>query len=206
MTAPTPSSTTARAFQAMTHIYHLPDPVTHSNALSWRPPPLCGGHRGRYLWTDAFATLNLISLAQSTANPSYLLLAMGLILTVHDVLGRKRESVEVSTFGTSGAAAGEVGDARYPRLEGATDLDPLGGGLRIVQLAKVAWVAFAVGETGEHIDQGSGMFAPGRQNTLRLVWKKSCDLKTVVVGGEGVVDPWIGYGVYRLLQRQQQIE
>lgn len=69
------------------------------------------GHRGRYLWTDAFGVLNFITLARETSQPHYLTLAGILVETVHETLGRTRDL--------------------SARLPGATDLSPLSGGLRI---------------------------------------------------------------------------
>ncbi|KAL0261927.1 hypothetical protein SLS55_003361 [Diplodia seriata] len=105
----------------------------------WTPPPATAGHRGRYLWTDAFGVLNFLTLhrvsimgsssgrldkttttttsssssssSSSAAAAAYLTYATALAQTVHDVLGRTRD-----------------GSARLP---GATDADPMGGGLRI---------------------------------------------------------------------------
>lgn len=86
------------------------------HAATWSPPtnPGAGGHRGRYLWTDAFGVVNLITLWRETKSPVYLELAKRLAQTVHNVLGRTRD-----------------GSARLP---GATDERPLDGGLRIGKL------------------------------------------------------------------------
>ena len=69
------------------------------------------GHRGRYLWTDAFGVLNFVSLGVITNNRTYTALAARLIDRVHDVLGRTRDGAQ--------------------RLPGASDAHPLRGGLRI---------------------------------------------------------------------------
>ena len=80
---------------------------------SWSPPtkPGSGGHRGRYLWTDGFGVLNFLTLYREKNDSRYLSFAERLVVTVHDVLGRTRD-------GSS-------------RLPGASDQNPLGGGLRI---------------------------------------------------------------------------
>ncbi|EDN02326.1 predicted protein [Histoplasma mississippiense (nom. inval.)] len=92
---------------------------TVPDATKWRPPPKSGGHRGRYLWTDAFGVLNFLTLykelslggdSKATAG-NYLIFAQRLIATVHDVLGRTRDGLS--------------------RLPHATDEEPLKGGLRI---------------------------------------------------------------------------
>ncbi|KAI0716809.1 hypothetical protein C8Q76DRAFT_692387 [Earliella scabrosa] len=113
-------------------VYGPIDTITPDEARTWTPPPLDDGHRGRYLWTDAFGVLNFLTLsniATSTtkttsrepdpdASPPeqrerqrYITLAARLIDAVHSTLGRTR-----------------AGDALLP---GASDAHPLAGGLRI---------------------------------------------------------------------------
>ncbi|RAH49171.1 uncharacterized protein BO95DRAFT_29258 [Aspergillus brunneoviolaceus CBS 621.78] len=94
----------------------IPDPS------QWKPPAQSGGHRGRYLWTDAFGVLNFLTLHRETTNPQnnlqaqakdhYLTLATNLITTVHRTLGTTRSSPPEP----------------LPR---ATPSTPLAGGLRI---------------------------------------------------------------------------
>ncbi|KAK8049238.1 hypothetical protein PG994_010968 [Apiospora phragmitis] len=83
------------------------------DTANWRVPPLPGnsGHRGRYLWTDAFGVVNFVTLRYATGEERYLEAAKRLVQTVHDTLGRTRD-------GSS-------------RLSGASDTEPLKGGLRI---------------------------------------------------------------------------
>ena len=69
------------------------------------------GHRGRYLWTDAFGVLNFITAFKETSEAHYLNLARILVHTVHETLGRTRDLSS--------------------RLPGASDESPLSGGLRI---------------------------------------------------------------------------
>lgn len=180
---------------------------------SWSPPERSGGHRGRYLWSDAFGVINLLTMHKEycrAGNPvnddRYLLIAGRLIEAVHDVLGRTRDGLS--------------------RLPGATDDNPLGGGLRI-------------GKTDEHGSDCDGqyhhyltiwMFALNRMskasgdNTYnrmavelaraihpkffvdrsgpkpRMVWKMSMDLSAPLVSSEGNLDPIDGFVVFRLLQ------
>lgn len=193
-----------RFLQAQETVYGplttLPNPTT------WHPPARSDGHRGRYLWTDAFGVLNFLTLARETANPAYLTLAQRLVHTVHDVLGRDR-----------------AGSARLP---GATDAEPLAGGLRIgkeddegpdadgqyhhyltlwmfalnrlthatadprwndlaVQLAKAVHPAFFVG-------RGTA--------AARMVWKVKMDLSAPLVESQGNLDPAEGYVTYRQLE------
>jgi len=101
---------------AMRTIYGSFDGLTEVEAQTWIPPdnPGARGHRGRYLWTDAFGVINFITLAKETVSPVYLVLAKRLVHAVHNVLGRTRD-----------------GTARLPP---ATDEEPLKGGLRIGKL------------------------------------------------------------------------
>src|SRR5712664_3313369 len=55
----------------------------------WTPPPNSGGHRGRYLWTDAFGVINFLTLHQELSGTAtgkqdtrYLMLARRLVDTV----------------------------------------------------------------------------------------------------------------------------
>jgi hypothetical protein len=194
----------------------------------WTPPPNSGGHCGRYLWTDAFGVVNFLTLHQehakiaaaagsasaSGSNPGpgintadkYLILARRLVETVHDILGRTRDS--------------------KARLPGATDENPLGGGLRIGKLDETGvdgdgqyhhyltiWM-FALNRmslaTGDPLYNRQAValaqaihprFFVNRTSTRpRMVWKMSMDLATPLVPSEGNLDPIDGYVVYRLLQ------
>ncbi|KAK3295524.1 PrpF protein-domain-containing protein [Chaetomium fimeti] len=206
--------------EAMKLVYGSIDHLSEDEARKWTAPdkPGAGGHRGRYLWTDAFGVVNLITLSKETSSPVYLTLAKQLAQTVHDILGRTRD-----------------GTARLPR---ATDAEPLNGGLRIgktsdhgadrdgqyhhyltlwmfalnrlalatgdeqynqlaVQLAKAIHPHFVIrrdGDDGDDDDDGHG-------GALRMVWKISTDMSTVLVPSEGHLDAATGFVVYRLLQR-----
>lgn len=180
----------------------------------WTPPRRSGGHRGCYLWTDAFGVINLLTMHREYSKAGggavnddrYLLMAGRLIETVHDVLGRTRDGLS--------------------RLPGATDANPLGGGLRI-------------GKTDEHGSDCDGqyhhyltiwMFALNRMSKAsgdikynrmavelaraihpkffldrfgpkpRMVWKMSMNLSLPLVSSEGNLDPIDGFVVFRLLQ------
>jgi hypothetical protein len=188
----------------------------------WTPPPKSGGHHGRYLWTDAFGVVNFITLHQErlrstpagggaggggrATTDKYLILGRRLVETVHDVLGRTRD-----------------GGARLP---GATDENPLGGGLRIGKMDAhgadadgqyhhylTIWM-FALNRlslaTGDPTFNRQAValaraihprFFVNRQSTRpRMVWKMSVDLSIALVPSEGNLDPIDGYVVYRLLQ------
>ena len=207
MTQPTrPIERFKRALQS---VYGPFDTLTADTIASWAPPsdPGAGGHRGRYLWTDAFGVVGLITLFRETSSPLYLQLARRLVAAVHDVLGRER----------GGALA---------RLPGATDAEPLAGGLRIGKLdARGAdgdgqyhhyltlWM-FALNKLALAADDAAyndlavqlaraihPRFVVRGTSGLRMVWKISTDMQHVLVPSEGHLDAATGFVIYRLLQR-----
>lgn len=177
----------------------------------WTPPAKSGGHRGRYLWTDAFGVINFITLYRewaksSTSADKYLTLARRLVDTVHEVLGHTRDG--------------------KARLAGATDENPLGGGLRIGKFDEAGvdgdgqyhhyltiWM-FALNRLSlataepQYNNQAVALaraihprFFVNRESTRpRMVWKMSMDLAVALVPSEGNLDPIDGYVVFRLLQ------
>lgn len=194
--------------EAMEHIYGPFEQLSEAEASTWTPPPMAEGHRARYLWTDGFAVVNFLTLYKTQSDARYLSFARRLIETAHDILGRMRD-----------------GSARLP---GATDDQPLLGGLRIGK------------EDDEEDSDGDGqyfhyltvwMFALNRMavasgdrayNDLaislakavhprfmvnrgsarpRMFWKMSIDLSRPLVRSEGNLDPIDGYVVYSLLQK-----
>ncbi|EAW08154.1 uncharacterized protein ACLA_028790 [Aspergillus clavatus NRRL 1] len=187
-----------------------------ADPASWTPPPNSGGHRGRYLWTDAFGVLTLLTMhreyekslrdAAQAPDDRYLVLARRVVETVHEVLGRTRD-----------------GRARLP---GATDANPLGGGLRIGKMDErgpdgdgqyhhylTLWM-FALNRlavaTGEPRYNRLGValaraihprfFVQRESARPRMVWKMAMDLSAPLVASEGNLDPVDGYVVFRLLQ------
>lgn len=179
----------------------------------WEPGD-AGGHRGRYLWTDAFGVINFITLsrekkkgqgAAAEEGPGYLHLARRLADTVHEVLGRER-----------GSSA---------RLPGATDEAPLRGGLRIGKLEAAGpdgdgmyhhyltlWMyaldvlARATGEArwnalAVQLAQAvHSRFMVERHGTESMVWKISTDMRRVLVGNKGHLDDVTGFVIYGLLR------
>lgn len=203
------SNTLHRFIGAMETVYGPFQHLNDDEATHWSPPesPGAGGHRGRYLWTDAFGLVNLITLSKETSSPKYLTLAKRLAATVHDILGRTRDGLT--------------------RLPGATDEKPLAGGLRIGKLS-------ASGSDGDgqyHHYLTLWMFALNRlsiatddskyndlaiqleksihprfvfrrsSSDLRMVWKISMDMQLVLVASEGHLDAATGYVVCKLLRR-----
>lgn len=178
------------------------------DASTWVPPPGSGGHRGRYLWTDAFGVLNFLTLHKEShaSNSRYLTLADRLVKNVHDVLGRTRDG--------------------RSRLPGATDKEPLQGGLRIGKVSDTG----SDGDGQYHHYLTVWMFALNRLSMAtndpsynrqavslakaihphffidrtsaypRMVWKVTMDLARPLVKSEGNLDPIDGFMVFRLLQ------
>lgn len=198
----------SRFIEAMKAVYGQIDSLTTEDAENWNPPenPGAGGHRGRYLWTDAFGVVNFVTLFRETGFARYLVLAKRLAKTVHDVLGKTRDGKEW--------------------LRGASEQRPLDGGLRIGK-------ASASGPDGDgqyHHYLTLWMFALNclslacadpalndlaiqlakaihphfvfreRSGDIRMVWKVSMDMQTVLVPTEGHLDAATGYVIYRLLQ------
>lgn len=203
------NDTLQRFIRAMRAVYGPFDTLKASEAETWTPPdtPGAGGHRGRYLWTDAFGVVNFLTLLKETSSPVYLIMAKRLVQTVHDVLGSTRD-----------------GSARLP---GATDAEPLKGGLRIGKLT----AAGSDGDGQYHHYLTLWMFALNRlslvaddpsynalaiqlasaihphfvfrrsSGSLRMVWKISTDMQQVLVPSKGHLDAVTGYVVCKLLQK-----
>jgi hypothetical protein len=197
--------------QAMESLYGSFSAI--ENPERWTPPPKSGGHRGRYLWTDAFGVVNLLTMHQEyiksagspEGNDMYLVLARRLVETVHDVLGRTRDGKS--------------------RLPGATDENPLGGGLRIGKMEELGpdgdgqyhhyltvWM-FALNRlslaSGDPIFNRQAValakaihprFFVSTSARPRMVWKMAMDLSRPLVASEGNLDPIDGYVIFCLLQ------
>lgn len=193
---------------AMQKVYGPYDASTLPDT-NWEPGN-AGGHRGRYLWTDAFGVINFVTLSREKGceGPGYLHLARQLANTVHEVLGRERGPTESPA-----------------RLPGATDDAPLGGGLRIGKLeaggpdgdgmyhhyltlwmyaldvlaratGEARWNALAV-QLAQAIHPRFMVERHGRES---MVWKISTDMQRVLVGSKGHLDDVTGFVVYRLLR------
>lgn len=230
-TNPTSSPTRLTRFQeAQESVYGNISSI--SSPETWTPPPKSGGHKGRYLWTDAFGVLNFITLhrehqrqqkqseqqadgtdgapteteAKDKDKDKYLTLAKRLVQTVHEILGRTRDG--------------------RTRLPGATDTNPLGGGLRIGKMDDrgpdadgqyhhylTIWM-FALNRlslaTNDPLYNQQAValakaihprfFVNRKSDRPRMVWKMAMDLSAPLVASEGNLDPIDGYVVFRLLQ------
>ncbi|KAI1777964.1 hypothetical protein F4818DRAFT_331237 [Hypoxylon cercidicola] len=196
--------------EAMQRVYG-PYPNDTPDLGSWQPSssPGAGGHRGRYLWIDAFGVINFITLScekrDAHSRRLYLELARRLAETVHSVLGRKRD-----------------GSARLP---GATDKEPLKGGLRIGKLDAdgpdgdgqyhhylTLWMfalnrlALATGEARWNdlaIQLAKAIhphFITGKGGQETMVWKISTDMRRALVDNKGNLDDVDGLVIFQLLQ------
>ncbi|KAF2136404.1 uncharacterized protein K452DRAFT_322454 [Aplosporella prunicola CBS 121167] len=191
----------AKFTTAMQRVYRFP-----TTTEPWTPPPASAGHKGRYLWTDAFGLLNFLTLHKRTSSPLYLQHARSLATAVHDTLGRTRD-----------------GTARLP---GASAANPLGGGLRIGKEAAsgsdgdgqyhhylTLWMfalsrlSRASGEKRWNDDAVALMravhpaFVYDRDKARpRMFWKVKMDLSAPLVRIEGNLDPVDGLAVCLLLR------
>ncbi|KAI1419064.1 hypothetical protein F5Y12DRAFT_721174 [Xylaria sp. FL1777] len=197
---------------AMQKVYG-PYDLTALPDITWEPGN-AGGHRGRYLWTDAFGVLNFITLSRedNSQRPAYLHLARQLANTVHEVLGREREPHKSAA-----------------RLPGATDDAPLRGGLRIGKLdasgpdgdgmyhhyltlwmyaldvlaretEEACWNLLAV-QLAQAIHPRFMVERHGRES---MVWKLSTDMRHVLVRSKGHLDDVMGFVVYDMLRDTAQ--
>ncbi|KAE8445069.1 hypothetical protein EG329_013784 [Mollisiaceae sp. DMI_Dod_QoI] len=205
----TTPTTLDRFKEAMQCVYGLFETLPPTQLSTWTPPPKSGGHGGRYLWTDAFGVINFLTLYHTTSSPKYLTFARSLVESVHNTLGTTRD-------GTS-------------RLPGASDNNPLGGGLRIGKLDEIG----PDGDGQYHHYLTLWMFALNRLSVaasepqynrlaiqlakaihprfvfkselggIKMVWKISMDMKKVLVPSEGHLDALTGYVVFSLLQEAE---
>ncbi|KAL8722323.1 MAG: hypothetical protein Q9225_001171 [Loekoesia sp. 1 TL-2023] len=200
------SSTDIDGFRAaMQKVYGSFESLNEDELWNWQPPESSGGHRGRYLWTDAFGVLNFLTLHQETSDEKYLHLAIKLIKTVHEVLGRTRDG--------------------KTRLPGASDYNPLNGGLRIGKMDEggpdadgqyhhylTLWM-FALNrmslavKDSNYNDQAVALakaihprfFVNTHSATPRMVWKISMDMSKPLVDASGKLDAVTGFVTFSLL-------
>lgn len=196
--------------EVMQRVYG-PYPTDTPDPGSWQPPsnPGAGGHHGRYLWTDAFGIVNFITLSRvkggAESRQLYLELARRLADAVHSVLGRTRD-----------------GSARLP---GATDEEPLKGGLRIGKLDDdgpdadgqyhhylTLWMfalnrlALAAGEARWNrlaVQLAKAVhphFVTEKGGRETMIWKTSTDIRETLVHSKGNLDDVDGLVIFQLLQ------
>ncbi|KFZ08817.1 hypothetical protein V502_09131 [Pseudogymnoascus sp. VKM F-4520 (FW-2644)] len=191
---------------AMEAVYGNLENLENGALDTWVPPPKSGGHRGRYLWTDAFGVVNFLTLYKELNEEKYLILAKRLVVRVHDILGWTRDGKS--------------------RLPGATDDNPLGGGLRIgkdeasgpdgdgqyhhyltLWMFALNRLSIASG-VATYNDQAIALaraihprfFIDRTSASARMVWKISMDMSRPLVPSQGRLDATTGFVVYRLLQ------
>lgn len=196
-----------KVVSALEEVYGPFNRLTPTQALAWVPPPAAAGHRGRYLWTDAFGVVDFITLFRLTSSLVYLHLAARLIDAVHSTLGRTRSLQDY--------------------LPGASAEHPLAGGLRIGKEEETGpdsdgqyhhyltlWM-FALNRmsvaSGEQkynvlaVELAKAIhpaFMVAREYARpRMYWKMSVDLSHPLVNSEGNLDPIDGYVIFNLLQQ-----
>lgn len=207
-----PQSVLNKFLGAMETVYGPLQSIVDADAHSWLPPPMPGAHRGRYLWTDAFGVLNFITLYSATSDAKYLAFAKRLVDAVHGINGKTRD-----------------GSARLP---GATESEPLKGGLRIGKVDDedssdgdgdgqyhhylTLWM-FALNRLSMASQDQSyndlaislaraihPAFVVNRESQMpRMYWKVSIDLSHPLVSSSGNLDPVDGYAVFKLLQKNR---
>lgn len=137
----------------------------------------------RYLWTDAFGVVLLVSLYRETNEANYLDQAEEVVSEVYRVLGRPR-----------GIRIGE---------------EPDRDGQYFHYLAMWMYALWRLGKVKPEYHQRAielvkevhpSFFVPGRG----VIWKMLEDLSTAYPGyGYGGLDPFHGYAVYRLLDSRE---
>ncbi|KAL8702700.1 MAG: hypothetical protein Q9201_004121 [Fulgogasparrea decipioides] len=191
--------------EAMQIVYGPFESLSTEQAMQWQPPENVGGHRGRYLWTDAFGVLNFLTLHKEAGDQKYISLADRLIKAVHAVLGYDRGGQN--------------------RLPGASDQNPLGGGLRIGKIDKqgpdgdgqyhhylTIWM-FALNRMSiasrkpSYNEQAITLakaihphfFIDIESDAPRMVWKIAMDMSRPLVSSEGNLDAVDGFVTFSLL-------
>jgi hypothetical protein len=199
-------------FRAAVDDVYGPLPSNITDAVAWTPPAKSGGFKGRYLWTDAFGVVDFLTLHQATKDETYLILAKNLVTAVHDIQGRTRDG--------------------QSRLPGASDENPLGGGLRIGKTDEsgpdadgqyhhylTLWM-FALNRLSiaaheplynkQAIQLAKAIqprFFVGKDtNFPRMVWKISVDMSRPLVHSQGNLDPIDGYVTMKILQASAREE
>ncbi|KAL9046639.1 MAG: hypothetical protein Q9214_000576, partial [Letrouitia sp. 1 TL-2023] len=193
--------------EAMQIVYGDFETLTPLQHEDWRPLPNSGGHRGRYLWTDAFGIINFLTLYKESSDPKYLHFASRLIASVHGILGSTRN-----------------GNSRLP---GVTEQNPLGGGLRIgkkdasgadedgqyhhyltIWMFALNRMTLATGDdkyNNQAISLAKAIhphFFHNRSSAKPcMYWKISTDMQRPLVANEGNMDPINGFLVFRILQQ-----
>jgi len=180
----------------------------------------------RYLWTDAFAVCNLVSLYRLTQQKRFLQLALKLVVQVHEVLGRHRED-DIRTGWLSGF--NEHQGRKHPTSGGlrigkklmerhATEsfdeqLEWSRDGQYFHYLAKWAHALSVIGyETGDKTYHRQAyelikatlpkfLYQTASSMNRRMYWKMSIDLSRPLVSSMGHLDPLDALIVVYQIQR-----
>jgi hypothetical protein len=181
---------------------------TPSAAAPWTPRPLPHGHRGRYLWSDAFGVVNFITLWRETGEAVYLDQAKALVGAVHDTLGYTRDGRHrLSPLASADRpllgglrigkvdASGSDGDGQYFHYltKHAFALNRLS-----VATGEPRWNDWAVDLCAATFPR----FLHHHGGHPHLYWKISTDMSCPLVTSEGNLDPYDGLVTYRLVQQQ----
>jgi len=190
---------------------HLMDAFADRTGLTSDRPDV------RYLWTDAFAVCNYLSLLRRTGAAKYRDLAVLLVERVHHVLGRYRDD-DPRRGWISGLAESE--GERHPtagglrigkRLRERGPDDPYDAQLEWDRDGQyyhylVRWM-HSLGRMGVVLEEpryaawavelaeaahGAFTYDPGGGGPKRMVWKMSTDLSRALVPSEGAHDPLDG--------------
>ncbi|KAH8921263.1 hypothetical protein BT69DRAFT_1196404, partial [Atractiella rhizophila] len=192
-----------------------PFAASASEFAEWKPADNPAGHRGRYLWTDAFGVLNLLTLAVKCPSLKvyYISLASSLISTVHETLGMQRHLAHPLV--AASPAHPLRGGLRIGKLEDEDDPGGDGDGqyhhyltlwmFALYKMAKISeqqhYLLLAV-ELAKSI-QTAFVYQP-QEGRKRMYWKCSIDLSRPLVRSEGNLDPVNGFCILRLLQNAME--
>jgi hypothetical protein len=178
----------------------------------------------RYLWTDAFAVCNWLGLYEATGEKGYLGLALRLVDQVHQVLGRNRED------GSWLSGLSEADGARLPTVKGLRIGKPLPerpesqkhddglewdrDGQYFHYLTRWIHALVRVYETtgeAKYVQWADQLYGVAHDAFLdesgtRMVWKRSVDLKRVLVPSMGQHDPLDGHMMGRELEHRLGVE
>ncbi|KAI1116764.1 hypothetical protein F5Y14DRAFT_439601 [Nemania sp. NC0429] len=168
---------------AMQKVYGPYDASTQPDA-KWEPGD-AGGHRGRYLWTDAFGVINFVTLSRERG-PGYLHLARKLATTVHEA--PLRGGLRIGKL----EPGGPDGDGMYHHY-----LTLWMYALDVLARAtgEARWNALAV-QLARAVHPRFMVARHGRES---MAWKISTDMQCVLVGSKGHLDDVTGFVVYRML-------
>ncbi|EFC36978.1 predicted protein [Naegleria gruberi] len=159
----------------------------------YKPKPLKSATQTRYLWTDAFAVCNFLSLHVESGQDSYLEQAKALIEEVHQVLGKDRSLQHYLDFYHFVFLPTSI-HAYLTKWMFALNRTSL-----ITRDVKYNEWAIEMAQSmhNKFINHSSS-------RGLRMFWKISIDGSRPVVRSEGNLDPYDGYVTYRLLQLVNQ--